>query len=167
MFVPFVGHLFTCDSGSTMRYTYYNNLEKNRRAKIYKQLIKNKNENLIKRINQTLYDEDNEDNDDDDDDEEEEEDENDDEEIGDDTDEKSGCQSKHAATSKSDNDLRVKKSVTFIPHANTTINISKVSPSSTITTNTAETSTSSPSSSPTTPNAPTTTENSIRPSWVI
>lgn len=38
MFVPFVGYLFSCDLDSSTRYFYYNNLEKNRRNKIYKQL---------------------------------------------------------------------------------------------------------------------------------
>ena len=79
MFVPYVGHLFTCDHESAKRYVYYNNLEKNRRTKIYRQLIRNKNEKLIKLINQTLYDDDEEDNDDDDDEEYEEEDEEEDE----------------------------------------------------------------------------------------
>ncbi|RNA41186.1 hypothetical protein BpHYR1_036769 [Brachionus plicatilis] len=38
MFVPFVGHLFSCDTDSSTRYIYYNNLEKSRLSKMYKQL---------------------------------------------------------------------------------------------------------------------------------
>ncbi len=76
MFVPYVGHLFTCDHESTKRYVYYNNLEKNRRTKIYRQLIRNKNEKLIKLINQTLYDDDEDDDDEEYEEEDEEEDEN-------------------------------------------------------------------------------------------
>ena len=145
MFVPFVGHLFTCDHESIKRYCYYNNLEKNRRAKIYKQLIKNKNEKIIKLINQTLYDD--EDSDEEEEDEEEEEEGEDEEEE----DEEKGARKANKkggkqmnTTSKSDNDLRAKKSVKFLPHANTTIDIKRnknsnsVSPSSTITTEASE-----------------------------
>jgi hypothetical protein len=144
MFVPYVGHLFICDHESIKRYAYYNNLEKNRRAKIYRQLIRNKNEKLIKLINQTLYDEDEEDEDDEEDEEEEEE----EEEL--DVDDDNGALKtdarKHSnITSKSDNDLRCqKKTVKFIPHANTTINIrtdAAISPSTTNTTVTTASST--------------------------
>jgi hypothetical protein len=153
MFVPYVGHLFTCDHESTKRYVYYNNLEKNRRTKIYRQLIRNKNEKLIKLINQTLYDdddnEDGEDEEEGDEDDEEEEEEDDDDEY-EDEDECRYLEDKPKIhpliTSKSDNDLRFRKSVKFIPHANTTINIrteEAISPSSTITTNDTTTSASS------------------------
>lgn len=38
MFVPLVGYLFSCDTDSSTRYMYYNNLEKNRLSKMYKLL---------------------------------------------------------------------------------------------------------------------------------
>ncbi len=40
MFVPCVGYLFTCDLESTGRYCYYNNLERRRRVKTYKELTR-------------------------------------------------------------------------------------------------------------------------------
>ncbi len=138
MFVPLVGHLFTCDHESTKRYAYYNKLEKNRRIKIYKQLIKNKNEKIIKLINQRLYvDDEEDDDDDDDDDDDEDEDEFEDEDTGEGRREE---REKKCLTSKSEQDLRVKKSVTFLAHANTIKPpSSSISPSSTITTDTAST----------------------------
>lgn len=39
MFLPGVGYLFTCDLESTCRYCYYNNLERRRRVRAYKELI--------------------------------------------------------------------------------------------------------------------------------
>ena len=39
MFVPFVGYLFTLDSGSSTRYNYYNNLERYRAIKSYRQIL--------------------------------------------------------------------------------------------------------------------------------
>ncbi len=40
MFVPCVGYLFTCDLESTGRYCYYNNLERRRRVRVYKELTR-------------------------------------------------------------------------------------------------------------------------------
>lgn len=87
MFVPFVGFLFTHDKGSSNRYAYYNKLELSRRYKMFCELTSS----------MMYYDE----NDDDDD--EEESDLNRNLEL-----------QQGVSGSKSDNDLRVKKSVTFL-----------------------------------------------------
>jgi len=88
MFVPLVGYLFTYDKESAQRYSYYNKLERCRRVRIYRELTCEYMEE--------------------DDDEEDEEDEG----------YKNGNiqNQQGVSASKSDNDLRVKKSVTFLAH---------------------------------------------------
>ena len=88
MFVPYVGYLFTCDKESSTRYCYYNNLEKNRKIRTYKQLTSTK-------VKPEEFE---------DDDEEEES-----------RKKKAGLENA-PVISRSDNDLRLKKSVTFLAH---------------------------------------------------
>lgn len=89
MFVPFVGYLFTHDKKSATRYSYYNKLERTRCVRVFRELISN--------APYEFYDEDDED--------EEEEELN-----------KNIRIQQGVSSSKSDNDLRVKKSVTFLAH---------------------------------------------------
>jgi len=88
MFVPSVGYLFTYDRQSAQRYSYYNKLERCRRVRVYRELI---NEEL----------------------DEEDEEEGDEDEAAKNASEQ--CQ-QGVSASRSDNDLRVKKSVTFLAH---------------------------------------------------
>lgn len=88
MFVPFVGCLFTCDGDSTTRYNYYNKIERTRKLRTYRELTSN--------VQLEDYD-----------DEDDEEDEILDKNIE---------VQQGVVTSRSDNDLRVKKSVTFLAH---------------------------------------------------
>ena len=113
MFVPYVGHLFICDRESLKRYAYYNNLEKNRRAKIYRQLIRNKNEKLIKLINQTLYDEEDEEDEDDEEDEEDDEEELDVDDPLVDGALKADTRKNSNITSKSDSDVKKRQSNSY------------------------------------------------------
>lgn len=112
MFVPLVGYLFTCDQESCTRYRYYNNLERNRRFKIYKQLtntsLNEKKQHLLNNLNITNA----------------EMDVMDDQDLLADDDDSITLKAKTAnyfdnikqpiTSSKSDNDLRFKKSVTFL-----------------------------------------------------
>ena len=162
MFVPFVGYLYTWDKDSTTRYVYYNNLERTRRIKAYRQLIKRPH---------SIYDEE------DDDDEEDEEELCSQQATKPESEPKK--QQQHTSpqvvsTSRSYNDLRVKKSVTFLAHlienSAKKFKTNSLSPSTTIET-TATLSTSSSSSStatakensPFTPKIPTTATKSNAP----
>jgi hypothetical protein len=40
MFVPYVGYLFSCDNDSSIRYSYYNNLETKRKVRNFKNIIR-------------------------------------------------------------------------------------------------------------------------------
>ncbi|CAF0867022.1 unnamed protein product [Brachionus calyciflorus] len=84
MFVPLVGYLFSCDTDSSTRYFYYNNLEKNRISKIYKQLT-----NEVTDENES------------------------EENTEGEEDEKTFENSKKNDITRSDNDLRIKKIVKF------------------------------------------------------
>lgn len=94
MFVPFVGFLFTHDKGSASRYAYYNKLERNRRFRSYRALTSGTS--FVGEC--------------------------DDDEDEDETDDETGNEKNRmdfhetGAISRSDNDLRVKKSVTFLAH---------------------------------------------------
>ena len=133
MFVPYVGYLYTWDKDSSTRYVYYNNLERSRRIKSYRQIIKSKK--LFKT-----------------DDEEDEEDEDEYDDLEDESKQKQ-LNEPIVHTSRSYNDLRVKKSVTFLSHVIEHIQSNKksksnsISPSSTNTT--IETGISSPITLPT------------------
>jgi hypothetical protein len=132
MFVPYVGYLFTWDKESCNRYAYYKNLERNIRIKQYRKLVNNV--------------------------EDEDEDEDDDEEdVLEDT---SSPHHHHhlneqsVKSSRSYNDLRVKKSVTFLAHIIESKKSKSISPSSTNTTGTLSTSSSSSSSTTTKQSSP-------------
>ena len=116
MFVPVVGYLFTCDKESTTRYCYYNNIERSRRIKAYRQLVANKHGRH------------NEDSEEDEDEDENEEDTSNNSEQ---TNKTTGAAA--ISSSRSDNDLRVKKSVTFLAHVIEKTRLKSVSPSTTTT----------------------------------
>ena len=118
MFVPVVGYLFTCDKESTTRYCYYNKIERSRRVKAYRQLVANKHSNR--------HGEDSE--------EEEEDEEENEDETSNNSEQTSKASGGAAITSsRSDNDLRVKKSVTFLAHVIENTRLKSVSPSTTTT----------------------------------
>jgi hypothetical protein len=123
MFVPFVGYLFTCDQSSSTRYGYYNNLERASRIKAYKQIV-SKNYLSGRRPSEKENESDEELED------EEELDEEDEEENG----EAKAQDKQTVCSSRSDNDLRVKKSVTFLAHVVEHKKQNSLSPSSTVTT---------------------------------
>jgi hypothetical protein len=114
MFLPFTGHLFSCDIQSETRYTYYNNFTNKRKYKMYKMICNFTNSN---------------DDDDDDD---------DDNYVDNNIPVKNLSTTKQNINSQSDNDLRrVKKSVSFLNRVIEYKQLrSKISPSSTTTTTT-------------------------------